>query len=78
MKVSMSSSGEQEAPESEFLNKLWETQFEVCDICNHSACYAVTLASGKLFFCHHHFNANKDALNETAKDIIDESQMLLR
>lgn len=74
----MSKSEEQEVPETEFLKDVWETQFEVCDICNHAAYYVVTLETGKLFFCHHHFNANKDALYEIAEDVLDESKMLIR
>lgn len=74
----MSNPEEQEVPETEFLKDVWETQFEVCDICNHAAYYVVTLETGKLFFCHHHFNANKNALTEIAEDIIDESKMLAR
>ena len=59
------------------IEKLWETQFEYCDICGHQAYFVVTLSTGKLFFCYHHFNKNKEALVESAEDILDESNMLL-
>lgn len=66
-----------EAEEEQLLEKLWETQFEYCDICGHQSYYAVTLSTGKLYFCAHHFNKNKDALYEIAEDVLDESEMLL-
>ena len=72
----MSSTEEQEVPETEFLKDIWETQFEVCDVCQHHAYFVVTLATGKLFFCAHHFHKNKDALYEIAEDVLDESAML--
>lgn len=62
---------------NEGLEKLWETQFEYCDICGHQSYYIVTLVTGKLFFCAHHYKLNKDALLEIAEDILDESNMLL-
>jgi len=58
------------------LNSIWETQFEVCDICQHHAYFVVTFSTGKLFFCNHHFYKNKDALLEVSEDILDESAML--
>jgi 23S rRNA-/tRNA-specific pseudouridylate synthase len=63
--------------QTETLEKLWETQFERCDACPQSAYFSVTLATGKLHFCRHHFLANKEALYEIAEDILDESEMLL-
>lgn len=61
----------------EGLEELWETQFEYCDICGHQSYYVVTLSTGKLYFCAHHFKLNKDALLEVSEDILDESAMLL-
>jgi len=72
----MSNYDEQEPPQTEFLKDVWETQFEVCDICNNSAYFVVTLSSGKLFFCYHDYNANKEALVEVAEEVLDESKML--
>ena len=66
----------QEAP-SEGLEALWETQFEYCDICGFQSYYIVTVSTGKLYFCAHHFAKNKDALLEVSEDILDESAMLL-
>ena len=76
----MTSVEEPQAPveeANEGLDSLWETQFEYCDICGHQSYYIVTLATGKLFFCAHHFKLNKDALYEIAEDVLDESAMLL-
>jgi len=70
------SAPEEEHTEEQGLTFIWETQFEVCDVCQHHAYFVVTLASGKLFFCGHHFNQNKDALYEIAEDVLDESAML--
>jgi hypothetical protein len=67
----------EELPPSEPLEKLWETQFQYCDVCGHQSYFVVTLSAGKLYFCYHHFNKNKDALYEAAEDIIDESKLLL-
>ena len=65
-----------EAPTQE-MESIWETQFEYCDICGHQSYYIVFLSTGKLYFCYHHFNKNKDALYEVAEDVTDESNMLL-
>lgn len=67
---------EKQEAENDGLESIWETQFEVCDICYHHAYYVVTMATGKLFFCSHHFHKNKDALLEVSEDILDESAML--
>jgi hypothetical protein len=68
---------EQEVENDDLLEKVWETQFEYCDICGHQSYFVVKLSTGKLYFCYHHFNKNKDALYEAAEDVIDESNMLL-
>lgn len=64
------------APQPEELEALWETQFQYCDVCGHQSYFAVTMSSGKLYFCYHHFNKNKDALYKAAQEIVDESDML--
>jgi hypothetical protein len=67
----------EEFPSPEPMEEIWETQFQYCDVCGHQSYFVVTLNAGKLYFCYHHFNKNKEALYEAAQDIIDESAMLL-
>ena len=67
----------EELPPPEPMEEVWETQFQYCDVCGHQSYFVVTLTAGKLYFCYHHFNKNKEALYEAAQDIIDESEMLL-
>ena len=75
--ASMESHPSNHEAETEPLEQLWETQFEHCDICGFQSYYVVTVSTGKLFFCAHHFTKNKDALLEVSEDILDESAMLL-
>jgi hypothetical protein len=82
MRVLMNSEVEATIPpeseqEPDLLNAIWETQFEYCDVCGYQSYYIVTLSTGKLYFCAHHFKQNKKVLYEIAEDIIDESNMLL-
>jgi len=37
---------------------------ERCDSCPARATFRITLETGKLYFCTHHFNEHKDALNK--------------
>jgi hypothetical protein len=69
--------GGEDSTETGTLEKLWETQFERCDVCPQSAYFVATFSTGKLFFCRHHFLANKDSIYESAEDVLDESAMLL-
>jgi hypothetical protein len=49
-----------------------------CDACQAQAYIYVALESGDLLFCLHHWKQHEEALNQTAIDIIDESDKLLR
>jgi hypothetical protein len=78
----MSSETDHETDPEEFspaepMEEVWETQFQYCDVCGHQSYFVVTLSAGKLYFCYHHFNKNKEAHYEAAEDIIDESKLLL-
>jgi len=33
--------------------------------------YLIKLVDGELFFCHHHYNKNKEALDKVAYEVID-------
>lgn len=48
-----------------------------CDACRAQAYVYVALESGELLFCLHHWNANKEALETTATEVLDESAKLL-
>lgn len=48
-----------------------------CDACGAQAYVRVTLATGELYFCAHHANANKAKLEPLAKEWHDESDKLL-
>lgn len=39
------------------------TTKERCDSCPAKAHYRITLSTGKLYFCRHHYNKNEEALN---------------
>lgn len=47
-----------------------------CDSCVAQAYYIVSLASGMLFFCRHHFLKNEDALRDIAKYVFDGTEAL--
>jgi hypothetical protein len=48
------------------------TRWIACDKCNTAqALYLVKLVDGELFFCGHHMNKYKDALDKVAFDIIE-------
>ncbi len=48
-----------------------------CDACGAQAYVYVALESGDLLFCLHHWNENKNALEESATEVVDESARLL-
>lgn len=43
-----------------------------CDSCNSQAFVLVKLLTGELMFCGHHYNKNKDKLNDQSYEIVDE------
>lgn len=49
------------------------TAHDRCDRCNAQAFYQTTGISGSLLWCIHHFNKNKEHLEQWAYKIIDES-----
>lgn len=58
---------------------LQERQLKVidrCDSCNSQAFVLVELVSGELMFCGHHYNKNKEKLNNQAYKIVDERQYI--
>jgi hypothetical protein len=48
------------------------TRWIGCDQCGTAqAMYLVKLVEGELFFCHHHYNASKAALDKVSYEVID-------
>jgi hypothetical protein len=48
------------------------TRWIGCDKCQTAqALYLVKLVEGELFFCGHHFNSNKEALDKVAFEIVE-------
>jgi hypothetical protein len=42
-----------------------------CDQCGTAqAIYLIKLVDGELYFCHHHYNKNKEALDKVAFEMI--------
>jgi hypothetical protein len=52
------------------------TAHDRCDKCSSQAYYLTIFDAGELYFCYHHFNQNKEALEELAYYIIDQSKDL--
>ena len=43
-----------------------------CDQCNIAqAMYLIKLVDGELYFCSHHYNKNKEALDKKAYEVIE-------
>lgn len=53
------------------------TSLEACDSCGSQAYYRISFDNGHLFFCRHHYLKNEEAFFESAKDIVDESDLLV-
>jgi hypothetical protein len=53
------------------------TNEDRCDACGAQAYVHVTMESGELLFCLHHWNENKDAIKVSATEVIDETAKLL-
>jgi hypothetical protein len=48
------------------------TRWIGCDQCGTAqAMYLIKLVDGELFFCHHHYNKNKGALDKVAFEMIE-------
>jgi hypothetical protein len=48
------------------------TRWIGCDQCGTAqAMYLIKLVDGELFFCHHHYNKNKDALDKVSFEMIE-------
>jgi hypothetical protein len=54
----------------------WVTARQLCDVCGFQAYHMVVLASGRLFFCGHHFRENEVGLHDVALELVDESELL--
>lgn len=48
-----------------------------CDACGAQAYIQVIFVRGQLYFCNHHYNEQKEILQDLAVDINDESHRLL-
>ena len=47
-----------------------------CDQCNIAqAMYLIKLVDGELYFCSHHYNKNKEALDKVAFEMIELNKM---
>jgi hypothetical protein len=48
------------------------TRWIGCDQCaTAQAMYLIKLVDGELFFCHHHYNKNKEGLDKVSYEVID-------
>lgn len=47
-----------------------------CDACGAQAYVQVVFVRGQLYFCNHHYNKQKEKLQDLAVDINDESHRL--
>lgn len=52
------------------------TNEDRCDACGAQAYVYVALESGDLLFCFHHWKENKEVLEKSATEVIDESAKL--
>jgi len=49
-----------------------DREFIPCDACGAAdAMYLINLVDGQLYFCGHHYNANKEALDKVAFETIE-------
>ena len=49
-----------------------DREYIPCDACGSAdAMYLINLVDGQLYFCGHHYNANKDALDKVAFETIE-------
>lgn len=49
-----------------------DREFIPCDACGAAdAMYLINLVDGELYFCGHHYNANKEALDKVAYETIE-------
>jgi hypothetical protein len=48
------------------------TRWIGCDQCGAAqAMYLIKLVDGELFFCHHHYNKNKEGLDKVSYEVIE-------
>ncbi len=52
------------------------TRWIGCDKCNIAqAMYLIKMVEGELYFCGHHFNSNKEALDKVSYEVIESNKV---